>query len=90
MATIDQKTRERTGKVAVARVVQDDDEITVISTAGVVLRLKAKDISVMSRGARGLHVMNVGAGDLLASLARFAAAGMDQIFAEDETPKKPA
>jgi DNA gyrase subunit A len=90
VATIDQKTRDRTGKVAVARVVQDDDEITVISTGGVVLRLKAKDISVMSRGARGLHVMNVGAGDLLASLARFAAAGMDQIFAEDEAPKKPA
>ncbi len=90
VATADPKSRERTGKVAVARVVQEDDEITVISTAGVVLRLKAKDISVMSRGARGLHVMNVGGGDLLASLARFAAAGMDQIFAEAETPKKPA
>ena len=90
VTTIDQKSLGRTGKVAVARVVQEDDEITAISGAGVVIRLKAKDISVMSRGARGLHVMNIGAGDLVASLARFAAAGMDQIFAEDEAPKKPA
>jgi DNA gyrase subunit A len=69
--TADKKSVERTGQVAVARVVQDKDEVTVISSSGSVLRLKASDISVMSRAARGLRVMDVVKGDVLASLARF-------------------
>jgi DNA gyrase subunit A len=88
VTTVDQKSMEHTGKVAVARIVQVDDEITVISAAGTVLRLKAKDISVLSRSARGLHVMNMAKGDLLASLARFAAADLDKFIAEDDETKK--
>ena len=87
VTTVDQKSMDHTGKVAVARIVQVDDEITVISAAGTVLRLKAKDISVISRTARGLHVMNMAKGDLLASLARFAAADLDKFISEDDDTK---
>ncbi len=76
VSTANQKNLDRTGKVAVGRVVQEDDEITVISSAGTVLRLKARDISVMGRSARGLRVMNISAGDVLVSFARIAAADL--------------
>ena len=73
VASASLKSLERTGKVAVARVVQENDDITVISSAGTVLRLYAREISVMGRTARGLRVMNISNGDVLVSLARFAA-----------------
>jgi DNA gyrase subunit A len=80
VATIDQKNLAKTGKIAAARVVLDTDEVTFISSNGVVLRLKAKDISISSRATRGLHLMGLGEGDFVASMARIAAA---------EPPKEP-
>jgi len=78
MATIDQKSLDRTGKIAVARVVQEADEITIISAAGVVLRVKANEISTNGRAARGSRVMAMSQGDVLASLARFGETGMEE------------
>jgi len=88
VATADPKSMDRTGKVAVARVVQEDDEITVIAASGTVLRLRAREISVMGRGARGLRVMDVGKGDVLASLARLAVADIEKIIEEETPPVK--
>jgi DNA gyrase subunit A len=87
VATADPRSMDRTGKVAVARVVQEDDEITVIAASGTVLRLRAREISVMGRGARGLRVMDVGKGDMLASLARLAVADIEKIIEEDQPAK---
>ncbi|MBI9045152.1 MAG: DNA gyrase subunit A [Anaerolineaceae bacterium] len=58
------------GPVVAARVVQDDDEITFISSAGIVLRLKVKSIRPSGRATRGVRLMDMGAGDTIASLAR--------------------
>jgi DNA gyrase subunit A len=67
----DVKNMERTGKVAAARVVQEGDDVAVMSGNGVVLRLKVKDISTSGRATRGVHLMNLGEGDAVVSLARF-------------------
>ena len=77
VATAGQKNLDRTGRVAVARVVQENDEITAITAGGMVVRLKVKDISVMGRGARGMRVMDVIKGDMVASLARIPAEGVE-------------
>ena len=68
--TADLKAITRTGKIAAARVVQADDEVTLISTGGVVLRLRVNEISVQGRAARGVRLMGVDSGDAVASLAR--------------------
>ncbi len=74
VVTLDQKNMEKTGKIAVARVVQDEDEVTMISAGGMVLRLKVKkDIQVMGRATRGVHIMDLSKGDGVASLARMSA-----------------
>ncbi|GAP15469.1 DNA gyrase subunit A [Longilinea arvoryzae] len=71
--TQDVKNMDRTGQVVSARVVQEADDVTFISSNGIVLRLKVKDISLTSRATRGVHLMDLGAGDAVASVARFPA-----------------
>ncbi|TLN10739.1 hypothetical protein FDZ74_10730 [bacterium] len=52
---------------------QEADDVTFISSNGIVLRLKVKDISLTGRATRGIHLMDLGNGDAVASLARFPA-----------------
>jgi DNA gyrase subunit A len=89
VSTASQRNMDLTGKVAVARVVQEEDDITVISSTGAVLRLKAKDISVLGRSARGFRVMNISEGNSLVSLARIAAADLQGINERAPNGNKP-
>ena len=72
MKTIDQKALERNGKIVSARVVQEADDLTLISANGVMLRLGVKDISQTGRATRGVLIMGVQGGDSVASIARLA------------------
>jgi DNA gyrase subunit A len=64
------------GPVAVARVVQEEDELTLMAASGVVLRTRVKDIPSQGRAARGVRLMELAAGDRLVSLARTSAADL--------------
>ena len=68
--TADPKGFDKTGKVAAARVVQDTDEITIISSSGQTVRLKVSQVSSSGRATRGVHLMGLQAGDTVASIAR--------------------
>ncbi len=68
--TIDQKHMDKVGHIVAARVVQDEDEMSFISSGGIMLRLKVKDISSTGRNTRGFRLMDLGKGDLVASIAR--------------------
>jgi len=70
VATISQKNLQQIGKVAVARVVQPEDEVTFVTGSGLVLRLRVADITVSGRSTRGVHLMDIGKDDSVASLAR--------------------
>jgi DNA gyrase subunit A len=70
VATFDVKNLDRTGEISVARVVQEEDEVTLISSAGLVLRLKISEIRQSGRATRGTHLMDIQEGDSVASLAR--------------------
>lgn len=76
VATIDLKNLDKIGSIAAARVVQDDDEVTMISASGVLLRLKVKDISISGRATRGYRVMDLDKDDFVASVARISAADL--------------
>jgi DNA gyrase subunit A len=80
--TLDKHAIPEVGKVAVARVVQaDEDDITLISTNGIVMRTKAKNIAQLGRATRGVRVMHLGEGDAVATMARFSAADLRQVGA---------
>jgi DNA gyrase subunit A len=82
--TIDKKALKKVGLIASARVVQEADHVTIMSSGGVVIRTKVKDISQSSRATRGVTLMNLQAGDSVASLARIAHADLRRVGAADD------
>lgn len=61
---------EVTGELVAARVVQPNDQITIISAAGMVLRQRVGDIPRSGRATRGSRLMDLREGDTVASVAR--------------------
>jgi DNA gyrase subunit A len=86
VATIDQKSLPKIGKIVGARVVQNEDELTIISSGGIMLRLKTSGISSSSRSTRGFKLQDLGKGDTVASLARIAVADLNRV--DEQTEKK--
>ncbi len=70
VATIDKRALKEIGKIAEARVVQKDDEISLISSNGIVIRIAVADISRQGRATRGVTIMNLEEGDTIAAMAR--------------------
>ncbi len=68
--TIDVNRLREIGRIVDAQVVSEEDEITLISAEGMVLRTTVKDVSSMGRATKGVVVMNLRKGDTVASLAR--------------------
>lgn len=70
IATIDKHALKIIGKIKEAIVVQEDDEISLISSKGIVIRMDVKNISIQGRTTRGVSIMNLKDGDTVAGLAR--------------------
>jgi DNA gyrase subunit A len=66
------QTTERNGKVVAATLVNEDDEIMLIGTSGVMIRTRVREIREMGRATQGVTLMNVEEGDKLAGLSRIA------------------
>jgi DNA gyrase subunit A len=57
------------GLLAAARVVRPEDEITLITAGGIALRTHVREISQLSRRARGVKVMDLKDGDEIVTVA---------------------
>lgn len=89
VTTLNEKYLEKTGRIATARIVNDADEATFISSNGVVLRLKVKDVALTSRASRGIHLMDIAENDTGASIARLTEAQLKPVNgSNDETSPK--
>ncbi len=60
----------RNGKAVAARLVSEDDEIMLITTGGVLIRTRVKEIRDMGRAAQGVTLINLGEGEKLSGLER--------------------
>ncbi len=89
--TIDPKAIPATGKIAAARVVQKDDDLTIITANGVAIRIKVKDVKQAGRATRGVHLIKPQEGDSVASVARISAQDLKKAGADlsTETEEKP-
>ncbi len=67
--TTDHTKLDETGPIVAARVVHPDDEITVMTQAGIVLRTNVQGIRQTGRLARGVKIINLQEGDRISSLA---------------------
>ncbi|HDD70573.1 MAG TPA: DNA gyrase subunit A [Candidatus Woesearchaeota archaeon] len=72
VGVINIKITEKNGNVVGIAEVSDEDDIMFITQAGVLLRSKAKEISVIGRNTQGVRVMRLHENDKLVSLAKIA------------------
>jgi len=63
-------TSARNGKVVAARLVNDDDEIMLITTGGVLIRTRVKEIRELGRATQGVTLINLGEGEKLSGLEK--------------------
>ncbi|WIF95884.1 DNA gyrase subunit A [Caminicella sporogenes] len=61
---------EKTGKLVGAKVVNENDDIMLINTSGIVIRLEVKGISRLSRTTMGVTLMKVDENNNIASIAK--------------------
>ena len=61
---------EKTGPIAGVKVVDGTEDILLINSQGVIIRMATADVNVYSRGAQGVKVMNLDEGVKVISIAR--------------------
>lgn len=69
---------ERNGKAIAARLVSEDDEIMLITTGGVLIRTRVKEIRDMGRAAQGVTLINLGEGEKLSGLEKIVETDEDE------------
>ncbi len=72
------KTNERNGKMIALLAVNDNDELVIITTFGMVIRQSVKDLRVMGRNTQGVRVIRLNDEDSIADIAK--------VVPEDEEP----
>jgi len=80
---------EKNGPVAATKVVNEDDEIIIITAEGIIIRTKVKEISQTGRNTMGVKVIDVSEDDYVVSLAKInLKEEEDDDVVEDENKNK--
>ncbi|PKO45101.1 MAG: DNA gyrase subunit A [Betaproteobacteria bacterium HGW-Betaproteobacteria-22] len=61
---------ERNGLVVAAKLVSDEDEIMLITTGGVLIRTRVKEIRELGRATQGVTLINLGEGEKLSGIEK--------------------
>ncbi|MCY4362100.1 MAG: DNA gyrase subunit A [Gammaproteobacteria bacterium] len=80
------QTNERNGRVIGALMVDEDDEIMLISDQGTLIRMPVSDVSVVGRATMGVTLVNLNDGETLAGLERIIDYGDVDSEAAPDTP----
>ncbi|HID48005.1 MAG TPA: DNA gyrase subunit A, partial [Chromatiales bacterium] len=64
------QTTERNGQVTGAELVQDGDEVMLITTSGTLVRTRVDEIPVMGRNTQGVRLISLGEGEKLSGIER--------------------
>ena len=64
------KIMEKTGNVVGFKAVNEDDEVMIINTEGIIIRMKCDGISLLGRITSGVKLINLPEGDKVASIAK--------------------
>lgn len=76
---------EKTGRtVDVRAIIEESDDVVVVSTQGQVIRLPLKQISLIGRATQGVRIMRMKPGDHVASIALIGESKLEQAL--DQNP----
>lgn len=70
LGKINYKVSEEKGYVCGIKVVDEDDDLILISNDGVIIRIAVQDVRIMSRYATGVRVMRLGEDDRVVTFVR--------------------
>ena len=80
---------EKTGPIADIKVVDDQDDILMISDDGTIIRMAANSISQLSRGTQGVRLMRLAGDAKVISVARTEQLDEEEFDAEGEASDAP-
>ena len=88
LLTYDKGKFKKTGELVGAMAVEDDDDILLINSDGIIIRMAAAEISKLGRATQGVKIMNVGEDANIIALAKVI---RDEELDDekDEEPQKP-
>ena len=72
LLTYDKAKFKKTGELIGAMVVDDDDDVMLINSNGIIIRMQAKEISRLGRATQGVKIMNVAEDVNIIALAKVA------------------
>ncbi|MDD4371605.1 MAG: DNA gyrase subunit A [Anaerostipes sp.] len=78
------KITEKTGNVVGAKAVNEDNEVMMITTEGIIIRMEVNDISILGRNTSGVKLMNVKDDVVVASITKVR----EQKFEENENQEE--
>lgn len=78
------RVTEKTGPVAGAMMVSEDDDLLLITSVGTIIRMHVNEISVLSRVTQGVTLMRTSEENRVASLTRLSAAIVNDMPEESE------
>ena len=73
------KITEKTGEVVGAKAVDEDDEIMIINTEGIIIRMECSGISVLGRITSGVKLINLRENEIVASIAKVRKSNIEEI-----------
>ena len=78
---------DKFGKVAAIKKVYDDDDLIVISSAGIIIRLPASQVRVCARPSKGVKIIRLGENDRVIAVTSSKHEDADEAPSEDEAPE---
>ncbi|NJA06376.1 DNA gyrase subunit A [Methylococcaceae bacterium WWC4] len=84
------QTSERNGAVVGAVLVNDTDEIMLITDGGTLVRTRVNEISVVGRNTQGVTVIRLDKGEKVVGVDRIEALGDEEGDLDDESPDSDA
>ncbi len=72
------KTSDKNGKMIAMMEVNDNDELVIITTKGMVIRQSVSDLRVMGRNTQGVRVIRLNEGDSIADIAKVVSEDEDE------------
>ncbi len=69
------RTSERNGPVVSIHAVSDEDELMIITTKGLIIRLPVRDLRPIGRNTQGVRLINLGEGDRVIDVSRITPGG---------------
>ena len=79
------KITGKTGDVVAAMAVDTDDEIMMINSDGVIIRMSCSDISILGRITSGVKLMNLGDDEQVVSVAKVRETSKDETESMEES-----